>query len=818
MSIDRDIDRAVASGERNKRTIELVRNWCAHAKVKKFGGVGLVEQQTGLPIGHHSMECDYAPAGGMAAWDFADAALDFYDRNCVGCAKRQVVRLPNLSNLVEERSRAQACAAAERERQSKAAQEAASRRRRARESLRAGQAATVLTLLDDFERLDLEHSEDARVRIVETAKLAPEVFTPAIVNHVFDLLDAREHWFTEAGLQVLQYLSVDKRRLMSSAMRCLSDHDATDTAASLVQENLDHIDPAMVPEAVPALALLARSPRSSLPPDTQSFRPAPLLAVFGRWPQQVCAGIAKLLDQRHPYWVMTGARSLSVIAEIDPSIPLRFVQSLSAKLARAHLLIDEDESSRGPDDVCADLQEALSLALLADPVSTDETLMGYYEGASREGEARLIGVYKRLFAQARRDDKIAEQAGYATVLRRLIWAATTSPNDEVLREVLHAFYGEPDALADVARSQLDLLLGSAALMDDRVAEAGTDARIQRHNNMFEALERSNRRHILYQLSESFTRWAAAAAGDDDRATSQYVEFLMKAGADHEELSSTLVGQTHFLMHNPRGLNAVLPVLYSALVGASNLMRASAAKTLGKLDHRRVSDLPNLVFEAFIPLLRDPYVVVHQSAVRALERFELPDAFDSVAASALSNLIVAYKDEKASHTFLMDCIALFVQRYVDDEAKRKGVVEVLVALIHGIEPDVAVRKLRHISRKVAHARGYAELVLRIVRDDKAMAYLEEDVMKLLYDVPAAALLTHRTEVEAAALNRIERRFVVSSFLEVLTRVGAWPEAQRLAQASWEQVPDTIQMRQVKWSARLQLDCSQLRGGYSRWPHE
>jgi hypothetical protein len=46
MSKDRDIERAVVSGERNQRTMELVQNWCAHAKVEKFGGTGLVEQQT----------------------------------------------------------------------------------------------------------------------------------------------------------------------------------------------------------------------------------------------------------------------------------------------------------------------------------------------------------------------------------------------------------------------------------------------------------------------------------------------------------------------------------------------------------------------------------------------------------------------------------------------------------------------------------------------------------------------------------------------------------------------------------------------------
>src|SRR6476619_8213717 len=83
--------------------MKLVRNGCAHVTVRKHSGVGLVEIQTGLPIGHHFLECPHAPAGGMAAWDLADTAVDFYDRNCVDCKHRQPVGLPNISKLVAER-------------------------------------------------------------------------------------------------------------------------------------------------------------------------------------------------------------------------------------------------------------------------------------------------------------------------------------------------------------------------------------------------------------------------------------------------------------------------------------------------------------------------------------------------------------------------------------------------------------------------------------------------------------------------------------------------------------------------------------------
>ena len=91
MAIDPDIEATVALGKQNAQTMILVRNWCAHVRVKKFGGTGLIEATTGYPIGHHGLECDFAPRGSSACWDLRDSALDFYDRNCSKCKQRQAV-------------------------------------------------------------------------------------------------------------------------------------------------------------------------------------------------------------------------------------------------------------------------------------------------------------------------------------------------------------------------------------------------------------------------------------------------------------------------------------------------------------------------------------------------------------------------------------------------------------------------------------------------------------------------------------------------------------------------------------------------------
>jgi hypothetical protein len=103
MTQDDQIQNTVRIGEGNKEIIQFAKNWCGHIEVERWGGTGLVEIQTGLPIGARMFKCPHARAGGLAGMDLQTVALDFYDRNCFDCKERVPVRFPNLSGIVAER-------------------------------------------------------------------------------------------------------------------------------------------------------------------------------------------------------------------------------------------------------------------------------------------------------------------------------------------------------------------------------------------------------------------------------------------------------------------------------------------------------------------------------------------------------------------------------------------------------------------------------------------------------------------------------------------------------------------------------------------
>jgi len=262
MDIDRDIQRAMDIGRANQKVLELVRNWCAHlvVEIPPWGGVGLLEQATGLPIGMRHIRCQYARAAGIAGMDLERVALDFYDRNCVGCKERRPVRLPNLLQLVEERAR-------ELQRQEQYAQDAAQERARQveerayrRRILREGGDRARRGIFDILDRLDQAPTTADHRILLETARAVADKFDAEVQEALFELAEAGGWIRTEAALEALDIVTTDRSKLTEAALRALARGDSLHTAASIVGKWLDASHRSPLLAATPALIYLA-SPR-----------------------------------------------------------------------------------------------------------------------------------------------------------------------------------------------------------------------------------------------------------------------------------------------------------------------------------------------------------------------------------------------------------------------------------------------------------------------------------------------------------------------------------------------------------------------------
>jgi hypothetical protein len=796
---DQRINEAIEGGQRNQATFQLVHNWCRHARIERHGGVGMVEAATALPIGMIGMACDHAPAGGLFSWDLADAAINFHDRNCVHCKHRIAVGFPNIATLVGERDARRQRAEAEQLAQRNEFLARREARRAVRQQLRVQLPSLSRGILDDLEELDQDApGNDVALRLVATAKLAPETFTPELIEHLFEALESEERWLADCGLRVLQELKVDLMRLATCAMRFLRTHNAVTTAAEFVERHAALIEPSEISEVLPALADLAAPERLPLQHQRES-QPGPLRAVHAAHRDALEAAIERLMSERDPLHVSLAAGATEVLSRTHRSILRRFARSLAAKLNGAEHLIDKRQTGySGDDESITRLQLALTLALRYAPEETDTLLGQFLAGAGSESEVRLYKVYALALDGHRRRSRARHTRAAPIALRRLL-GGLKSQNQDALQEIQSALSHCAEEHVVLARREFNALLGSALVLDEEVKRF--DAHPPEHQNFFDTLERRNRRGTWTDLRELLLEWAATAARGSPAHISAYLEVLNTIPEEQAELRSAFIARAKHFMGSPEGLNAMLPTLYTAMVGSSIQVRSTAAKVLGQLNERTQEDLPELVHEAFAVLLADPYVWVHQAAVKALRNLKLPDAIDQRAHAALRRWILNYAaSPKEGDRFLVECLHLYSRRYASP-GEQRTLAAMYVKALERMKPYEAISELRGLRHELAEFEGFAAVVIRLLSDAQLSEHQVEDVLDTLAALSPQVIQDHRMRlVEIASTDRM-RPFVVARIAEILTGAGAWQEAARVTETAYGHIPETTQHRVFKLTVNL-----------------
>ncbi|UOB57804.1 hypothetical protein MRS60_26795 [Burkholderia pyrrocinia] len=810
MVSERDYQRTVEVGQRNQEVKVLIQNWCGHARIEKTGGTGMIEAATGFPIGHHSMACDHAPAGGIATWYLEEAALAFYDRNCVNCTVRQPLRFPNLVELVGRRDQMVAAMAADQERQERKLRDELDARQKVRVALQTNAAVPVVSLIEDLQALDQTRTESASEKIIATARLAPEVFADDVVDYLFHLIESNESWAIETALSCLQIVSQDHKRLVACAMQCLSRERNIAIAAQVLLAHLDLVDASQAEAAVKSLCLLAAPPRHDFDFSEPEKRPEALQALASRFPAAVERALDGLIASQSSFVVKAAARAIPLAYGCN-AYPLSLVRSLAAKLARVDSLIDIDSDSEMREVVHA-LERALVYAMLADDQEVDALLVNYYQGASSAGEERIAGVYSTLLRlpgnRFESVDVIPDLRPYGIALRRLLTWVTTTQNPDVLQETHEALRHFPEQLTQVACDQMELLLGTAALLDQALADV-TNPPVQVSSGEASAflaqMDRRNRRQQLACLRSAILEWASSAAAESTVIAAKFIGFIASDVQWPEQFRSALIRALPPLMHTAASTNAVLPFLYGAMVGESALVRMAAAQTLRELRHLSMTDLPSLVHDAFLLLLSDPIIGVHQSAAEALERISFPEEYEDRITEQVMAIFMAYAQGDREHdSFLVTCIELLVGR-LHEKPRFAGVWgPVFVATLMKVDVAIVLRRGHSwMLTRLVPIKGFPDLLLKLLRSEERYDTYDDQLVSLLRELPKDHLLGMQAALVTLCEQRSDDWVLAAACIEVFSVVGAWDVAAKIAGHSHDILPDSTRMLIRKQYAQLSM---------------
>lgn len=795
MDFDKDFERAAAQGRRNRETVGLIQNWCAHARVERFGGVGMIEQATGDPIGHFGLACDHAGRSGMSCWDLADAALDFHDRYCADCAVRKAVGLPNLSKLLAEREQRRSEREALRLAAESEAQQQLAERRRSRDILRAGLSAVSSAIVDDIDLYDADRSDENFERLIKSAALAPEHFPSQLVDYLFEIGE-QEEAIRAAALAMLANVANDRARLACLAFNALPA--AYDVAADVLMKSIDVIDATMIGQRLPLIVDRANPDLSQSFGRERAAEPELLIALWRAFPTEVVRGLEAQLSTRARYRVELGARGFKVLQGVKPDVANPSARALVATFVRAHLLIDDLDRRH---ERLARLNEVIATIFGTDPEGMDALLQSFLLGADKAIKARVFQVYSEVVrrGEARRAGS-APSAAEQIAFRRLLWAPTTETDDEVLRVAQEVFRHHARGLDPFAKGEIDGLLGAALLLDDQLAAVDQD-RESNSDDMLKAMQRMARRSMLSGLISSYLELASRASVDDPALMDQVLAMVEALPEARERLKGEMLGALAQLAASVDGLTRFLPHLYYGLVGSSVYVRSCAATALSEIPHSNRKNIPPLVFEAFCVLLSDQYVAVHKAAVRALDRFSLPEVHKQEAAYAVFQVLMAHRHSE-DHDFIITCIERLA-RWMDVFDTN---VETLKTLLIDVAMTIEPIHLRSHMISLAHALGTHErftlLLARMLPEFSDRYNRDDELRRLLWMLPDEHIRAHADRLVEAARGLIQDDpWAVYEVLDRIGMSGAELPARQLADACVDDFDDTVRNLHLRSTGRF-----------------
>jgi hypothetical protein len=240
-----------------------------------------------------------------------------------------------------------------------------------------------------------------------------------------------------------------------------------------------------------------------------------------------------------------------------------------------------------------------------------------------------------------------------------------------------------------------------------------------------------------------------------------------------------------------------------MVGESALVRMATARTLQELRSSRVDDLPSLVHDAFLLLLSDPIIGVHQSAVEALERISLPAEYGNRINERLMTIFMAYvPEDRKHHEFLVTCIELLVNRIPGEAYFSNELAQIFVAALMKVDDTTLLRHGRSwMLKRLANVEGFPDLLLKLLRAEERNEHHEDQLLPLLRELPHDRLLSMRVGLLALCKQLPHDWVLAAACIEALSAANAWDAAAKIACYSHGALADSTLMRARKQYAQL-----------------
>jgi hypothetical protein len=618
---EKDCKKAVEAGQRNLRTTKLLSNWCFHAEFVRSPGRGMIEAQTGLPIGYMGVKCKYSKKNSMFSWLLEDAAYDFYQNNCKGCTERVPVGFPSIMEFVDPREKEAEERRHERAEQERVRARQQRERREQRAVLRNDLSLEETFVLDLLEELDQEDIVSDDPRLERLATLAPETFTRKVIEHIMPAVLSYDLPYSMPAAKALLRAPLESEEKLAVAVYMLGNNEKSAIAVEVVLAEPEKLSRDELERVLNCFVSMALGPPPGLHGfGYESIRPdaAPMHSLFHKKRADICAIVDTLIGDADS-WKISAAVEI-ILATDDDKLLSKHTRSILAKLMRRRTLLPEEGRDSS---LLYYLRDAASRCLERLPEVTDTIIQSFLADEDDTGREEAHRTYSSVLKHRYRE-KAQIGTAQRIAFNRLLWAAVESPENS-MGDAGQFFRHSWEEFAQLAVEHFDDLIGAAATLSDKYEQVGALRSLELVEDVFAQLERSQQRTAIDNLQKALIKWAAFGAKSKGReGIQEFLDLYQRLPKNQAQMRGNMVVQLSKLLIGVESLTLVLPDWYGALMDESTLVRAGALRAWEEVPYELVKNFPDLFFEAFSILLMDPYVIVHKSAVWALRRRSFPD--------------------------------------------------------------------------------------------------------------------------------------------------------------------------------------------------
>ena len=798
-------EQALELGHRNAAAIELVRKHCANARVEHdpLGGIGTLEQMTGLPIGMKTVKCDFAPKPpDFAGAEFLPVALSFYKNNCVGCPHRIPVGVPNLKTVAEEYEQQERVEAERRAKDEEREQAEREERHRARERRVMNEPASSRDLIRLINQLDEpERPTGSGEALVATVKGAPQFVTAATADL---LLEAAAAGLSEHVLESVRVAAeagqIPPAEALRVSVEALAESPFDEAARTLLRFESGVTAELLAPARRWLINMAGRSFGLSFsfgPDGREEMRNAMWRDAFKLLVERDLAGtlgvIEEMLASETEYERERAAAAIEVLVDWQPEIAPVVTRQLVAAVGKS-----AGDPYWGPDQQASEaIQGALTRCLSVKPVETSQAMEAGAEGLNDEQRHELFGAYDSVVRESHATLIPAETG------RIVVEACLKHTQGDWGDETRRAAY---DLLELISKWQGHLLDGHAEALLSLLLEAISDKFPETPPP-----ESSSNPMWVLEMSHESTRTARiryvreTIGGVAARRPREVLELVTTFLGDDSvqtdeaiEMRAECVWLLGFIGKRSDFIGEVMPLLYAGLVHREQFVRAWAINGLIEVAVAHPADAIPVEFSATIPaLLTDPYVIVHKSTLRAITRgMPVRDEHVMSVVSLVIQLADYYaktgNDAEALENALR-CLQILGSRDPDPQT-RFALNRLVARFALKLDDYQLTHYLERGSHMLLDVPEYAAALLdalqrpHIVREPNTG---DSRLRKILYRIPPALLAPHAAEIHAAArANLLRNVWSALEYVEILQRLALWEEAVQLAGEIVAAVPITV----------------------------